>query len=156
MKDEFFVAFFPMPSRLRVFLLAVSALLIGAFAALAYAAGSTQDDPGDANFRFDYGRQTVTGVLEVKPYPTLRIIEGNERLPAGHTLMMSGGGKRGLMGRAEPLDGQMVTVSGIVLKRGELDMLQLRGGKNGLQAVTFSRCHLKHWNRRVKPRQHGM
>ena len=134
-RDEFFVAFFPMPPRLRVFLLVVSALLIAAFAALAYAARSTQDDPGDGNFRFDFGRQTVTGVLEARPYPTLRIIEGNERLPAGHTLMMSGGGKRGIMGRAEPLDGQMVTVSGVILKRGELDMLQLRGGRNGLAAA---------------------
>lgn len=133
--DEFFVAFFPMPPRLRVFLLSVSAVLIGALVILAYAAGASQDDPGDGNFRFDYGRQTVTGVLELKPYPLLYVTSGSEQIPAGHTLMMSGTGKRGLMARGEPLAGQMVTASGVLLNRGDLDMLQARNGANGLGAA---------------------
>ena len=131
-QDEFFVAFFPMPPRLRVFLIGISSLLIAAFAVLAYAAGSTQDDPGDGRFRFDFGRQTITGVVELNPYPLLYVTEGSEQIPAGTTLMMSAGGKNGLMGRAGPLDGQMATASGVMLNRGELMMLQARGGKNGL------------------------
>ena len=130
--DEYFVGFFPVPPRLRVFLVVVSVALIGAFAALSLAAGATQDDPGEGNFRFDFGRQTVTGVLEVTPLPLLRITEGNERLPAGHTLMLAAGGKGSLEGRAAPLAGKLVTVSGVILQRGELDMLQVRGGRGGL------------------------
>ena len=102
-QDEFFVAFFPIPAGLKRFLGVISVVVIAAFGALALAAGATQDNPGDGNFRFDFGRQTVTGVIELKPYPTLRITEGNDRLPIGHTLMLSAGGKRGIMGRA--LDG---------------------------------------------------
>lgn len=135
-KEDFFVAFFPIPRRLKGFLALVAVALAGVFAALAYAAGASQDDPGDGNFRFDFGRQTVTGVLELNPYPLVRVVVGSERVPAGHTLMMSGGGKRGIMGRAAPLEGQMVTVSGTILKRGELDMLQVRGGAPGLGPAT--------------------
>ncbi|MEM7267752.1 MAG: hypothetical protein AAF401_00715 [Pseudomonadota bacterium] len=133
--EEFFVGYLPVPGRLSQFLIAISVGLITAFAALAWAAGATQDDPGDGRFRGDFGRQTVKGVLELKPYPLLRVTEGSERIPEGHTLMLSAGGKRGLMGRAASLGGQIVQVSGVMLKRGELDMLQVRGGKNGLQAA---------------------
>ncbi len=133
--DEFFVGYLPIPSRLFRFLTICAALLIVGFGVLSYAAGATQDDPGDGNFRFDFGRQTVTGVIGTEPYPYIRITRGNERLPAGHTLMLSAGGKNGVMGRAKPLEGKLATVSGVILKRGELDMLQLRGGRNGLQAA---------------------
>ena len=133
--DEFFVGYLPVPSRLSRFLTICAVLLVAVFGALSYASGATQDDPGDGNFRFDFGRQTVTGVIGTEPYPYIRITEGNERLPAGHTLMLSAGGKNGVMGRAKPLEGKLATVSGVILKRGDLDMLQLRGGRNGLQAV---------------------
>ncbi|MEL6793491.1 MAG: hypothetical protein AAFP78_08565, partial [Pseudomonadota bacterium] len=103
-----------------------------AFAVLAYAAGTGQDDPGEASFRFDFGRQTVTGVVQAEPYPLLYVTEGSEQIAAGTTLMMSGGDKRGMQGRAAPLDGQMATASGVMLTRGDLIMLQARGGANGL------------------------
>lgn len=136
MKDEeFFVGYLPVPSKLARFLTICAALLVVAFGVLSYAAGATQENPGDGNFRFDFGRQTVTGVIELNPYPIFRVTEGNERIPAGHTLMLSAGGKNGIMGRAAPLERQLATVSGVILKRGELDMLQVRGGRNGLQAA---------------------
>lgn len=131
-RDEFFVAFFPMPKRLRLFLIAVALVLVGAFAALALAAGTGQDDPGDGAIRFDLGRQTVTGVIEARPYPVLHITEGNDRLPAGHALMLSGFGKRGAQDRANALEGRIATASGLLLTRGELDMLQVAGGDEGL------------------------
>lgn len=131
-QDEFFVAFFPMPPRLRVFLIGVASLLIAAFAVLAYAAGAAQADPGDGRFRFDFGRQTVTGVVELNPYPLLYVTEGADQIPAGTALMMSAGGKNGVMDRAAKLDGAMATASGVLLTRGDLMMLQARGGRNGL------------------------
>ncbi len=129
----FFVGYLKIPAELKKFLLVASALFFLGFACSAIVIGATQDDPGTAGFRFDYGRQTVTGVVQLEPYPLLRITTGNNRLKPGHTLMLTGGGKGGVMNRALPLDGKLATASGVILKRGELDMLQLRGGKRGLQ-----------------------
>ena len=90
--DEFFVGYLPVPSRLSRFLTICAVLLVAVFGALSYASGATQDDPGDGRFRFDFGRQTVTGVVELNPYPLIHVTEGSEQIPAGTTLMMSGGG----------------------------------------------------------------
>ncbi|MEO1776448.1 MAG: hypothetical protein AAFS07_15990 [Pseudomonadota bacterium] len=134
-EGPFYVGYLATPASLKPFLAWLgTALLIGALA-LGYTVAATQDDPGDGAFRFDLGRQTVTGVLVGGGYPVLRITSGNERLPAGHTLMLSGQGKNGVQGRAAPLAGQLVTVEGVLLTRGDLDMLQLRGGEDGLRAA---------------------
>lgn len=133
--EPFFVGYLKIPKGLRSFLLMASLMFVGGFLAASLVIGATQDDNGKAGFRFDYGRQTVTGVLELKPYPLLRVTKGNDRIAVGHTLMLTGGGKAGVMGRARPLDGKLATVSGVILKRGTLDMLQLRGGKAGLKAA---------------------
>jgi hypothetical protein len=131
----FFVGYLKIPAGLRPFLLTASILFFMSFSGAAILIGATQDDPGKAGFRFDYGRQTVTGVVELKPYPLLRVTKGNDRIDAGHTLMLTGSGKAGVMGRAAPLDGKLAQASGVILKRGDLDMLQLRGGKAGLKPV---------------------
>ncbi|NRB03734.1 MAG: hypothetical protein HRU30_10775 [Rhodobacteraceae bacterium] len=107
-------------------------------AAAGFALGVAQDDPGEGAFRFDYGRQTVTGVVELTPYPLIHVTEGNDRIKAGETFMMSAGGKSGVDGRAAPLAGQVAQVSGVMLERGDLYMLQLRGGRNGIRAAEGS------------------
>ena len=128
----FFVGYLPTPSGLRLFLWAVTLVMTVGAAALGYALGTSQDDPGTAAAM---GRQTVTGVLEFTPQPLLHVTEGTDRIPAGRTLMMSAGGKAGVEDRARRLEGQLVQASGAVLARGDLEMLQLRGGRNGLQAA---------------------
>lgn len=134
-KRPFFVGYLAAPAALRSFLWGVVVVMTLAAGALGFAIGTSQDDPGNGAFRFDYGRQTVTGVIELTPLPLLRVTDGNERIAAGHTLMLSGQGKSGVMSRAKPLEGQRVTASGVLLERGDLEMLQLRGGKNGLRAA---------------------
>lgn len=131
----FFIGFLPAPKGLRGFLLLVGIGIVALFASVAWLIGGTQDDPGPGAFRFDYGRQEVKGVIEIAPYPLLRVTEGTDRIPVGRTLMISAGGKRGLMARAAPLEGKLARASGIILSRGDLDMLQVRGGKNGLDAA---------------------
>ncbi|MEM9147419.1 MAG: hypothetical protein AAGC57_14605 [Pseudomonadota bacterium] len=133
-REAFFVGFLAPPRALARFLGVVALALVALFAGLGWLVAATQGDPGDGAFRFDLGRQTVTGVLEARPYPMLHVLE-SERFPAGHTLLLSGQGKRGVQARAEALDGQVVTASGVLLRRGALDMLQLRGGTNGLAAA---------------------
>ncbi|PTX57099.1 hypothetical protein C8N43_1765 [Litoreibacter ponti] len=131
----FFVGYLPIPQGLKQWLLLVSALLVAGMAGFGLVMGIAQDDPGPGAFRFDYGRQTVTGVVELTPYPLVRVTEGNERIAPGTTLMLSGQGKSNVDARAIPLEGQLAQVSGIVLQRGTLNMLQLRGGRNGMSAV---------------------
>jgi len=128
----FFIGWAPVPRGLRGFLAAAAVGLVALFSGVAYLAAATQDDPGDGAFRFDWGRQTVTGVLTAEPYPLVHLTEATERFPAGRTLLLSGVGKRGVQDRAGPLDGASVTVSGVALKRGTVDMLQVRPQADGL------------------------
>ena len=131
----YFIGFLPAPRALRPFLLTVGIAILLVFIGVSWLIGATQDDPGPGAFRFDYGRQTVTGVVELLPYPLIRVTEGSDRIPAGQTIMLSGAGKQGVMSRAAPLAGGLATASGVILSRGDLDMLQLRGGANGLSAA---------------------
>lgn len=134
MKPEkpFFVGYLAVPPGLKRFLLLACAVLLAGSAALGYAIGATQDDPGPQAIRFDYGRQTVTGVVELTPAPVLHVTQGTDQVPAGHTLMLAGQGKNGAIDRAAEMDGKLAQASGVLLERGALDMLQLRGGGNGL------------------------
>lgn len=135
-KDEpFFVGYLPLPSELRGFTLVASLALIALFFGAGILIGATQDAPEEAGFRFDFGRQTVQGVVELTPYPIVRVTEGNDRIPAGKTLMMTAAGKSGVDMRAMGLVGQIAEVSGVVLERGTIDMMQLRGGRNGISMI---------------------
>ncbi|NRB30608.1 MAG: hypothetical protein HRU27_08430, partial [Rhizobiaceae bacterium] len=58
------------------------------------------------------------------PYPVVHIAP-NDKYPNGHSMMLSGGGKRGVQNQAGPLDGQVVQVRGALIKRGDLDMIQV-------------------------------
>ncbi|MEL7261135.1 MAG: hypothetical protein AAFU63_04355 [Pseudomonadota bacterium] len=136
MSDKpFFVGYLPAPGPLRGFLILVSVLLVAGLAGAGFLMGAAQDDPGPAAVRGDYGRQTVTGVVEMVPYPILHVTAGNDRIAVGDSFMMTAGGKSGVDSRAMPLNGQLAQVSGVMLERGDLYMLQLRGGRNGLQAA---------------------
>ncbi|MEM8628187.1 MAG: hypothetical protein AAGF32_09650, partial [Pseudomonadota bacterium] len=132
----FFVGYLSIPAGLRLFLAAIAVGLMGGFAALAFTTGTSIDDPGNGAFRFDWRRQTVTGILEAKPYPILHITQGNDRLPTGKTIMLAGQGKRGVQRRAARLDGSLVEASGIAIQRGELVTLQVAGGQRGLKMVS--------------------
>ncbi|MEM6421698.1 MAG: hypothetical protein AAF698_03845 [Pseudomonadota bacterium] len=133
-EEPFFVGYLATPEGLKPFLAFLgTALILGALV-IGYLVAATQSDPGGGAARFDLGRQTVTGVLVPGGYPVLRVTVGNERLPAGRTILLSGIGKNGVQDRAAALDG-LVTAEGLLLTRGDLDMLQVRGGENGLRAA---------------------
>lgn len=133
MKDKpFFVGYLNIPEGLRHFLIVAAAAVIGILLGTGWVLGSGQDDPGTGAVRGDFGRQTVTGVIELSPYPLLHVTEGTERIAAGRTLMMTSAGKAGAGPRGDALEGQMATASGVIIQRGDLEMLQLRGGARGL------------------------
>lgn len=135
-ETPFFVGYLPTPSGLRQFLLGISAALLGLFAALGLVIGSAQDDPGDGAFRFDWGQQTVTGILQERPYPILHITQGTDRLPEGRALLLAGVGKRGVMDRVSGMDGQSLTLQGIALQRGSIQAMQVANGANGIQVAS--------------------
>ena len=132
--ESFFIGWAAAPKRLRAFLGAAALSVVAVFGGLGWLLAAAQDDPGDGAFRWDWGRQEAVGVLTAQPYPVLHVVE-SDRFPAGGALLLSGVGKRGVRDRAEPLDGRLVRASGVALKRGDLDMLQLRGGSAGLAAA---------------------
>jgi hypothetical protein len=131
----FFVGYLAVPKGLRYFLSVVIVGFVAVFALTGLITGAAQDDPGDSGFRFDYGRQTVTGVMELTPYPLLRITVGNDLMDPGHTLMLVATNKSGVDDRAAPFEGQLVSVTGIILQRGTIDMLQLINGPQGMVGV---------------------
>lgn len=115
----------------------VAVCFVAGFAGAAFLVGATVDDPGAGGVRFDWGRQTVTGVVEARPYPILHVTAApaDGRIAPGRSLMLTGLGKRGAQARAAALDGQVAVASGVVLARGDLLMLQVRGGTAGLAAA---------------------
>ena len=128
----FFIGYInKLPAGLKGFLGIVIASLFAGFAGIALALTLTQDDPGPGGFRFDLGYQTLTGVIEQGPYPVLRL-PPSAGYPDGHAIMLSGQGKNGVRQQAAQFAGQVVDAGGILLKRGDLDMLQV-GGEVGIR-----------------------
>jgi hypothetical protein len=79
-----------------------------------------QDDPGGGTGAAT--EVTLDGVLAALPYPTLTMhAAGGE---AGHTILLSGAGKTGPEFDVA-LDGHTVRVTGYMLSRGALEMLQV-------------------------------
>jgi hypothetical protein len=119
-RDAFFVGWSGRSALpLAGFLALVVMLLLAGLGGLALALGSTVNDPGGGDFT---GDQALTGVLVADPYPVL-LLDPDATHPAGHVVLLSGGGKRGVRPEAEPLAGMRVHAIGYGVKRGSLDML---------------------------------
>ncbi|MBD0864837.1 MAG: hypothetical protein GDA36_04100 [Rhodobacteraceae bacterium] len=134
-KLPFFVGYLPVPQSLKPFLIIVAVVAVAGAGSLGIVIGATQDDPGPGAFRYDYGTQRLTGVVERTPLPILHVTRGTDQVPAGRTIMLSNPGKNGAQNREPARTGQLVDVAGIILKRGDINMLQLRGGGNGMRAA---------------------
>lgn len=129
----FFIGWASLPAALAVPLTFVAAALVAGFAALALGLGASVGDPGPGGFDWAAGRQEMAGVVQARPYPILRL-PPSEAHPDGHAVMLAGVGKVGAQAPAAPLDGKAATAAGFLIKRGDLDMLQL-DGPQGLVAT---------------------
>jgi hypothetical protein len=130
-QDPFFVGWGKIPKALKQFLLVSTFSFLLGFAVVAYAISSTQTDTGSGAFM---GRANAVGILRADPYPVLHVID-SANFETGQAILLSGGGKRGVVTRAEGLDGEVVRIDGTRLERGDLNGLQLRGGMRGLRKV---------------------
>jgi hypothetical protein len=130
----FFVGYFKtVPPAIRRFSLAIAAGLVAAFAGAALALAVSPEHPGSGGYVNELGRDHLTGVLETRPYPLLRVPAKDGR-PA-RAVMLAGQIKTGVQSAAASLDGAVVDAGGVFVRRGDLDML-LVGGPVGLRAST--------------------
>ena len=128
--DPFFIGWGKkLPKGYARFLALVVAVMIGMAAGAAFSIATTVNDPGDGHFEWGAGEQHFAGIITTRPYPVLHVPgrEGGEP----RAVMLSGEGKRGVQDISEPFDGKAVEATGILLKRGTIDMLQV-GGAIGL------------------------
>jgi hypothetical protein len=132
-EPPFFIGWASLPAALAVPLTFVAAALLAGFAVLALGLGASVGDPGPGGFDWAAGRQEMAGVVQARPYPILRL-PPSEAHPDGHAVMLAGVGKVGAQATAAPLDGKAATAAGFLIKRGDLDMLQL-DGPQGLVAT---------------------
>ncbi len=121
-EDSFFIGWAnSLPKNLWGFIFFASAIFIGAMAGFAFTVSANVDDAGNGQFA---GRTKVVGIMETNPYPLLRVPpEGNEGKP--RVVLLSGRGKRGVQEIAEENKNELVEVSGTLLKRGKIDMIQV-------------------------------
>jgi len=121
----------PAASTLRFLSLTAAAILLGA-ALLGFAIGAAAPDPGNGDYRFP--EVTLTGVIETKPVPILRLpAEGERKAP--HAIMLSTEGTNGAEGAVAGLDSKRVEIYGLLIKRGDIDMLEIaEGGLKSLDA----------------------
>jgi hypothetical protein len=131
----FFVGYFKKvpPAILRVSLV-FGAFFITGLVCASLALALSEKSPGSGGYVDELRGGRLSGFIETQPYPILRVPARNGEGP--RAIMLSGQGKTGVAETARPLDGQWAEVSGIFVKRGDLDML-LVGGRDGLRAATL-------------------
>ena len=127
----FFVGYLRMPAKLGVFFLYLLPVALCGVVGLSIGLSLAQPDPGSGNWA---GRAELTGILETRPYPVLRVPPDDEH-PAGRAILLVGQGKNGVVEQAAALDGQRVHVRGGFLRRGGMTMVQV-AWRDGLVAAT--------------------
>lgn len=110
------------PKELAVFLIVFAVFFTGGLGLAALALSSSQSDPGSGGFQWG-NRFEQAGLLELRPYPVLRVPAG-DGTPA-RTYMLSGQGKRGVFRQAEANKAGPVILRGVPVNRGDLTMVQV-------------------------------
>lgn len=141
-RDPHFVGWLPMPRAYARFLVPVAVGLIIAAAAAAALLARGQRSPGDG--RWDDGRTaTFVGIVYAEPYAMIRVPGAGPGDPPV-TILLVEEGKYGATGRVRPHDGRSVCVTGTLLSRAGVRMLELAAGEDGLRpAPSYATAHLR-------------
>ncbi|CTQ56475.1 hypothetical protein LP7551_05035 [Roseibium album] len=119
----FFVGYLnAVPKPLVTFVGVFALCFVAGLGLAALALSSTQNDPGNGSYQWGNRYENV-GILELRPYPVLRVPSDSET-PA-RTYMLTGNGKRGAFDQAETNQDTSVTLRGVPVKRGDLTMIQV-------------------------------
>jgi hypothetical protein len=129
----FFVGYFKkIPVDVQRLMLAFIVFFVAGLASASVMLSLDTDSPGAGAYVDELAGTHLTGVIDMKPYPLLRVpaAEGH----AARAIMLSGSGKFGVDDKISPLSGQSVAAAGIFVKRGDLEML-LIGSDNDLKDI---------------------
>ena len=129
----FFVGYFKkVPADIKALLIGFVVFFIAGMASASVLLSLNTESPGAGSYADELHGEHLTGTMEVKPYPILRVAGTGTAPP--RAIMLAGSGKFGVDDRALPLAGKAARVGGIFVKRGDLEML-LVGGRDELKAV---------------------
>lgn len=131
-RAAFFVGYLKMPGRLALFLWCLFPLLLGGAGGMAIALALSAPDPG-TGARVG-GRQTLTGVVQLDPYPMLRM-PADETHEAPWLALLIRPGKNGAQGRLADLDGKTVAATGFFYERDGQRIFELAGNADAVQEV---------------------
>jgi hypothetical protein len=148
-RDPHFIGWLPMPRAYARFLVPVAAGLVVAAAVTAALIARGQRSPGDGRWA-DEQANTLVGIVYAEPYAMIRV-PGTEPGDPPVTILLVEEGKFGAKARVRPFDGQSVQVTGTLLSREGIRMLELVAGEDGLRRPTGSAVDL----RRPAPQQRG-
>jgi hypothetical protein len=122
----FFVGYFKkVPPAIRTLMLVFGVFLVAGLASASILLTLAARSPGPGNYVDELHGGHLTGVLETRPYPILRV-PATAETPA-RAIMLSGAGKFGVDDIADPLSGKLVDAGSVIVKRGDLDMLLADG-----------------------------
>ncbi len=121
----FFVGYLnKVPKPLVAFLGVFAICFIAGFGLAAWALSVVHNYPGTDGGGFQWNnRFEQTGILQLKPYPVLRVPADGEA-PA-RTFMLAGQGKRGVFDQAKANGNDPVMLRGVPISRGDLTMIQV-------------------------------
>lgn len=121
-KSAFFVGYLKMPGRLALFLWLLLPLLVGVVGGAALALAVSNADPGDGG-RLP-GRVTLAGVIQLEPYPMLRLPADADN-PAPRAVLLVRPGKNGAQQILEGMDGYSVEATGTFYERDGFHLFEL-------------------------------
>lgn len=121
--DEFYVGYLKTPARLRKFLIGLVTGAVTVFAVSAWMLGAAQNNPGSGVWN-DANGQSWTGIIELMPYPLIRI-SANGAKGGVETILLVDQGKHGAGARAAAFDHQLATVRGTLLERDGRQLIEL-------------------------------
>jgi len=149
--DPHFIGWLPMPRAYARFLAPVAAGLLVAAAVAAGLIARGQRSPGPG--RWDDQPTTFEGVVSAEPYAMIRVPAPDAPGTAATVLLVEEG-KFGAKDRARAFDGQLVRVTGTLLHRDGVRMLELAAGEDGLRPAPHPETPPAHL-RRPAPRALG-
>lgn len=131
-RTAFFVGYLPMPGRLALFLWCLLPLVLGGVGGAALALALSNTDPGNGGRA--PGNVTLTGVVQLDPYPMLRLPPDADH-PEPWVMLVIQPGKNGAQGRLAGLEGQTVTANGFFYERDGQLLFELFGNRDAVQVA---------------------
>lgn len=130
----FFVGYFKkIPADVRALMIGFIVFFVAGMASASVLMSLNTASPGSGSYADELHGEHLTGTMEIRPYPILRVPGDGTHPP--RAIMLAGSGKFGVDERALPLAGKMAKVGGVFVKRGDLEML-LIGGADDLTGVS--------------------